>query len=130
MAPHRASHSRSPGYTYLLLLVAQEKLGLPQPPPPPYVTAPRTHLLDLPLLLGDTVGFASYSTAPPPGPHSALTVGKVMLMMLKRLWSLGEMTVRPPPGGPMAAIRYMSWGAETDRGGTGGRGKRQGTGGE
>lgn len=41
-------------------------------------------------------------------PHEVLTVGKVMLIMLKRLCSLGEMTVRPPPGGPMAAIRNIS----------------------
>lgn len=85
------------------------------------------------------VGFAPYSTLPPPRPlpthpgpcrrpHCALTVGKVMLMMLKRPWSLGEMAVRPPPGGPMAAIRNMSWGAETGRAGTGERGTRQGTG--
>jgi hypothetical protein len=65
------------------------------------------------LILRDWNGFAQYK--PFPNPHG-LTVGKVMLIMLKRLCSLGEITVRPPPGGPMAAIRNMSWRAKTKKG--------------
>lgn len=35
-------------------------------------------------------------------------------MRLKRLCKRLEITVRPPPGGPMAAIKNMSWGGERD----------------
>lgn len=73
---------------------------------PPSIRAPWTQLVMCALVLQDTGCFAFYS--PSLSPQDALTVGKVMLMMLNRLCSLGEMTVRPPPGGPMAAIRNMS----------------------
>ena len=40
--------------------------------------------------------------------RSALhTCGKVMLMRLNRLCSLREMTILPPPGGPIAASTNM-----------------------
>ena len=45
-----------------------------------------------------------------------LTWGKVMLMRLNRLCRRLEMTIRPPPGGPMAAMRNMSCWKETIRG--------------
>jgi len=37
------------------------------------------------------------------------TWGKVMLKRLKRLWRRSLMTVRPPPGGPIATTRNISY---------------------
>ena len=37
------------------------------------------------------------------------TNGKVMLIKLNRLWNRWEICCRPPPGGPMAARRCMSF---------------------
>ena len=40
--------------------------------------------------------------------RTCLSAGKVKLIMLKRLCRRSEITLRPPPGGPMATTSCMS----------------------